>query len=257
MKQKEFDGDLKGISPDKIIKESATNRDNKLGSFFLGLGIIFNDLKDLILIEELIVENYKKPKKGNCSDHLGNYNGIVIHINKLFASIINEFFVFIEKHVDVIELDEFKDILQRLPREEQAVWNGIVDSATGKNSKMQGFLKTLLRIRSNIAFHYDHSGKVLKKGFISRFFGEEKNIYNEKAYYSIVEENLKHSRFYFSDAAVEEALFLEAGKKEKKKIEDDKFIEEYRIKMFESINIIGKLILLLLKNFLQTRRNLH
>lgn len=247
----EFKGNLSWISPNKIIKEG---EDNKLGSFFIGLGAIFNDLKDYVLFEQLIVDIYRKPEEKDCSDHVGNYGGVMVHINKLVASTIHEFFKFLKENADIISTNEFNEILERLPKEEKELWKGIVLASCDKLPKVSDFLNILVRIRSNIAFHYDHSGKILRRGFISRFFSEYKDKRNEKAYYSIGE-SIELSRFYFSDAAVEESLYIEAGKTEKKKISDDISIEEYKKNIMATIQIINRIIMLLLKNFLQLRRN--
>lgn len=249
MEQKEFKGDLEWISPDKIIKGN-----DIVGSFFIGFGTIFNDLKDLILFEQLIVDSYRKPQADECSAHMGSYGGIMIHIKKLIASTINEFFIFLEKNDDVLNTAEFKDILEKLPKLEKEEWNGMVSAAHGKLPKASDFIKTLVRIRSNFTYHYYQSGKVLGRGFRSRFSNEQKDERNKCAYYSIGE-TLGLTRFYFSDAAVEEALYIEAGKGEKKKIIGDASFEKYHLQINATIEIMSKVIMLLLKKFLQTRRN--
>jgi hypothetical protein len=246
---KEFEGDLKSISPSRIISEN-----DKVGAFFVVLGLIFNDLKDLIIFEQLVTCNYRKPTESECSDHSGNYGGMMIHISRLFAGIINEFFSFLEKNDDVLDDAEFKNILERLPKEENETWHGMVAAAHGKLPKASEFLSTLIRIRGNFTYHYYQSGKVLKKGFASKFYNEEIDDRNKFAYYSIGETS-EFTRFYFSDAAVEEALFLETGKNEREKVAGNACIEEYKLTMGSTIRIMQRIIILLMKNFLQVRRN--
>ena len=50
---KQFKGELKWINPQLLISEK--NHD-KIESFFLGLGVIFNDLKGLILFERMLIK---------------------------------------------------------------------------------------------------------------------------------------------------------------------------------------------------------
>ncbi|MFA4817807.1 MAG: hypothetical protein WC608_03770 [Parcubacteria group bacterium] len=251
MESNDFKGDLKKILPKKIIREE---ENDKVGAFFVVLGLIFNDLKDLVIFEQLMVSNYRKPKASECSDHAGNYGGIMIHINRLFAGIINEFFNFLKKNNNVLEEAEFKNVLERLPEEEKNMWNGMVAAASGELPKASEFINTLIRIRANFTYHYYQSGKVLRKGFISRFYNEEIDDRNKSAYYSIGE-SLNTTRFYFSDAAVEEALFLETGKTEKSNFVGDVSVEKYKLAMGSTIQIIQRIIMLLMKNFLQVRRN--
>lgn len=249
--KKEFGGNLEWIDPNKIIKE---DEDNKVGSFFVGLGVIFNDLKDLILFEQLIADNYRQPEIKERSSHSGSFGGLLVHINRLFVGIINEFFIFLKENEDILSTAEFKNICKKLPREERENWNGMVEAANGRLPKVSGFLKTLLLIRNNIGYHYYQSGKILSKGFVSRFSNEQQDKRNEKAYYSI-DETIEKTRFYFSDAAVEEALFIETGKGERKKFTNDPNVEKYQMQMKATIYTMTKTIMLLLKKFLQSRRN--
>jgi hypothetical protein len=252
MEQKEFDGNLERIDPDKIIKEG---NDNKVGSFFVGLGMIFNDLKDLILFEQLIVNDYRLPNLNEeCSDHSGNYCGIMVHINKLFAGAITEFFIFIKENRDILNDAEFKNIFEKLSETDKRTWNGLVAASNGQLDQVSDFVKNLIKIRSNLSYHYYQSGKMLSKGFISKFKNEQKDKRNENAYYSI-DDTMEKTRFYFSDAAVEEALYIEVGKEEKKKIKDDPNIEKYREQMKVTIHTIIEVIRPLMKKFLQSRRN--
>lgn len=251
MEQGEFKGDLKWISPDKIIKEG---ENNEVGGFFVVLGTIFNDLKDIILFENLVIEKYRKPKADECSDHSGNYNGIMIHLNKLIASIINEFFVLLKENKNVLDTTEFKDILSRIPKSEQETWNGMVAAANDQLLELSDFVKSLIRIRNNLAFHYYQSGKMLSKGFVSKFSNEYIDERNRKAYYSIGE-NVEETRFYFSDAAVEEALSIEAGKEEKKKIIGDESFARYQQQLIYTVRVMNTTMSFLLKRFLQMRRN--
>lgn len=248
----EFSGELERIHPSKIV--DATNH-NKVDSFFITLGIIFNDLKGLILFEKLVINKYRKPTPNEkASAHLGNYSGLQVHLQKLMTGTINEFFTFLRENRKVFTTREFKEVLDRLRSEEKKNWDGIVAAACGRSPGVSDFLSALAQIRSTTAYHYDHSGKKIREGFISHFFNEEQNDLNKYAYYSIGE-TLELTRFYFSDAAVQEALFIATGKGPKKKMTGDISLERHRELFMETIKIIINIISQLLKNFLQLRRN--
>ncbi len=249
--EKKFIGDVKWIDPKFLVTE---NKYDRIESFFLGLGVIFNDLKGLILFEKLLLENYGKPGDKEVSSHAGNYGGIIIQVQKLIASTISEFFIFLKKNSYVFTNTEFKEILKRIPKSDMLFWYNIVAAAHGRFPTTTDLLKTMIHIRSNIAFHYDHSGKILRKAYISRFFGREDNDRSKKAYYSIGE-STELTRFYFSDAAVEESLFLAAGKGFKKSSQEDISFETYRQEIRETIEVMSSTIISLLRAYIQLRRN--
>ena len=82
---------------------------------------------------------------------------------------------FLKKNTDVFSEIEFKQVLERLSKSDKSLWDGIVVAAHGKLNSVNDFLNTIIQIRSNIAFHYDHSGKIFRRGYISKFFGKNKD----------------------------------------------------------------------------------
>ncbi|MDX9913681.1 MAG: hypothetical protein RBS77_03825 [Candidatus Moranbacteria bacterium] len=250
MKDK-FIGELRNIDPKKIVNE---NKQDNIGSFFLGLGVIFNDLKGLIWFNKMLHDHYEVPSVNEITSHAGNYTGIALQIQKLMAGIIDEFFIFIEKNNTIFQDAKFKEIFNKLSKHDQQIWNSVRDVATGSNTNAIDFVKTTIKIRSNLAFHYDHSGKILKRGYISRFYSKVKDSHNSFAYYSIGE-NIENIRFYFSDAALEEAIFLAAGKKEKEDFRENKLLKKYNSQILETINIMSITISSIMKKYMQFIRN--
>lgn len=246
-----FDGDLKYISPNLLITEKEYNR---IESFFLGLGMVFNDLKGLILFEKMLIETYEKPQGEEITCHAGNYCGILVQIHRLIASTINEFFVFLKKNDCIFSKSEFKEVIDRLSLPNKKFWSMMVAAAHNEFPNVESPLKMLVYVRSNIAFPYDHSGKILRNGYISRFFGELQNDRNKFAYYSI-DDNIELTRFYFSDAAAEEVLYISAGKKPKENNAGDNQFRDHQKQVRETIEVMSAVILALLKNYIQIRRN--
>lgn len=250
MKNK-FIGELKNIDPRKIVDE---NEKDNIGSFFLGLGVIFNDLKGLIWFNKMLNDNYETPSIDETTSHAGNYAGIAMQIQKLMAGIINEFFIFIEKNKTIFQNETFKEIFNKLSKQDQQTWNSVKAVAIGDNSNATDFVKTTVQIRSNLAFHYDHSGKILKRGYISRFYSKVKDNRNSFAYYSIGE-SIEATRFYFSDAALEEAIYLAAGKIEKEDPKDNELLKRCNSRILETINIMSATISSIMKKYMQFVRN--
>jgi len=246
-----FKGELNWINPDKLITK---NGYDKTECFFIGLGVVFNDLKGLILFEKMLIENYEKPQNGEVTSHVGNYSGTMVQIKKLIASTINEFFIFLKKNSDVFSESEFKQVFNRLCRSDRQLWEAMVAAAHGKLSTVTDLLNSIVQIRNNITYHYYQSGKALRNGYISRFFGKVKDDRNKFAYYSIGD-TLETTRFYFSDVAVEESLYMAAGKKPRESIVGDVSLAKYHEQVKETIKVMNTTIASLLKNYIQSRRN--
>jgi hypothetical protein len=72
------------------------------------------------------------------------------------------------------------------------------------NKDTSSIISKITRVRSNVSFHFDHSKKELRKGFIRSFYGQSKEIIqHNKAYFSLGID-MKNTRFFYADAAVED-----------------------------------------------------
>jgi len=211
---KKFKGELNWIDPDKLVTE---DKYNEVEGFFLSLGLVYNDLKGLIFFEKLLIDTYERPKDDEVTPHAGNYGGVIVQIEKLIASTINEFFILLKKNTDVFTDREFKQIFRSLAKTDQQLLKGMIAASCGKLPRVESLLTSILQIRNNFGYHYYQSCKALRNGYISRYFGKIKDNKNEFAYYSLGD-TLEVTRFYFSDAAAQEALFIAAGKDPKKEL---------------------------------------
>lgn len=249
--KKIFAGELMKIDPYLLIYE---NGDDKLGSFFLRLGIIFNDLKCVLLFQELLKDNYEQPKSGDETTHAGNYYGTLVYMQRLIAGIIWEFFEFLKNNYKIFNNGDFKTIFNKISKSDQRLWEQLINASNNKLNDASDLLNSLVKIRNNIAFHYDHSGKIILRGYRNRFFDSSENCGNKYAYYSIGE-NIKLTRFYFSDAAVEESLYTMAGKKLDENIKGNESLIKYQEQVWETITVISTSMISLIKNFIQFQRN--
>jgi hypothetical protein len=103
----------------------------------------------------------------------------------------------------VVESAEFKGLIGRLKGPPLTAWKRVEHIATGSSghgSDPDSML--LLLVRNNLAFHY--GAKVLARGYAS-YFADRAQRFHEHAVVSDGE-NMEQTRFYFADAAIEQAL---------------------------------------------------
>ncbi|MBP6949082.1 MAG: hypothetical protein KBC41_03935 [Candidatus Pacebacteria bacterium] len=201
MNNKEFKGNLDSLPASLFIDKNKKSDDYE--NFFLVLGVVFNDLKGLMMFDMLIKESYRKPEEGEVSSHTGEYGGARIQINKFLIGVINEFLEFLKSNEGTMKTLEFQLLLKNLSPEHRKRWTDLVDVAMKKNTSDSEILKTLVNIRNNVAFHYYQSGKVLRKGFIDVFNNQKDDKPQYKKPYFSVGETMESTRFYYSDASVE------------------------------------------------------
>jgi hypothetical protein len=246
-----FEGDLNWIDPALLVNKDKANR---LESFFLGLGVVFNDLKGLLLFEKMLADCYEAPADDEVSSHVGNFGGVRVQLQKLHASTVNEFFIFLKKNSDVMATNEFKEIFSELARVDKQVWHGMVAAAHNNLAAVTDMMKAVVYVRSNVAFHYDHSGKVLRNAFVSRFLSDSGETRSDKAYYSIGDA-ISNTRFYFADAAVEESLYIAAGKKFGKSSAGDLALQKYHQQLSQTVSTISSSVAALLRIYIRLCRN--
>jgi hypothetical protein len=197
--KKEFQGNPKRINPALIIDP---NHPNRFDEFFLVLGTIYNDLKDLIFFLICIEENFRKPLPGETNAHAGEYSGVTRHVDKLVCATIYEFFNFLKEYSDVISDVKFLLILKNLDGDRKREWSILINIAQGRKIDTTKFGRILQMVRDNISSHYYQSGKVLAKSYIDYFFKDKKEDFNQYAYFSLGGK-MATTRFYYSDAALE------------------------------------------------------
>jgi hypothetical protein len=210
--KKEFPGVLKDISPRLLIDE---NNKKDIQSFFLILGLIFNDLKGLVFFQKLIEDNYRKPGENEVSVHAGEYNGLIAQADKLLIATVGEFFKFIEENMSVVNSFAFLLLLKKLDSNIKNKWNDLLNLDHGST-----ILSKIARVRSNVAFHYDNSMEELRRGFIDSFFKEKKDLaHHVRAYYSLGDD-MENTRIYYSDAATQDYVNSLIGIKDRAKIKE-------------------------------------
>ncbi len=202
----------------------------------------------------MLTDDYDPLKLGEVTDHSGNFAGVRVQIQKLIASTVNEFFRLLDSQYGILANPEFNELLVRLAKSDKELWEELFAATHGEHPSANALLKTLLYIRNNVAFHYDQSGKALTKAYVSKFFGKADDATRDSAYYSIGND-MGETRFYFSDAAVEEALYLGAEKTFKEKSVGDPSFEKYQAEVRETVGKMNGAITSLMKKYIQSRRS--
>lgn len=200
--KEDFKGELRYIESQRIIKNEIND---PLDTFFLVLAVVFNDLKGTVLFEKLIEDTYRTAPQEEVSSHAGEYAGVITQTTKIRVASIQEFFKLLEENRNVLFSQGFQEILNKTNRDIKNRWNDILGIVFNKTPENSEFVNYLLHIRNNVAFHYNQSGKELKKAFHNFFTKRGKIPRNNLAYYS-VGETMEVTRFYYADAAVGEYL---------------------------------------------------
>lgn len=201
---KEFPGNLKSVNPRYLIDQ---DNKNDFQSFFLILGLIFNDLKGLIFFQKFIEDNYRRPNADEITAHAGEYGGLLSQADRLLIATVGEFFNFIDKNKKVMNGLNFQLLLKKYKNQEyRNKWDDLVKLGDGST-----ILSKIQRARSNVIFHYDHSMDELRRGFINSFFQKEKKLpQHNLASYSLGKD-MEKTRIYFSDAAAQSYINLLMG----------------------------------------------
>lgn len=245
-----FAGELDKINPARLEGENS-----KLDDFFLVLGLIFNDLKGLSFMHELFLSYFEPPIEGEITVHTGNHVGQQLHIFRLYTGHIHEFLNFLEAHKGVLASNEFRsDILARVPSNPRHTWEEIENIALEKttDADQSTFAKILKKVRNNSSYHYSQSGKILRKGFHSFFFGQEKILGSEYAYYSLGD-NMRTTRFLYVDAAIRNYLLSEAKQDAKSDAEALVAFNEHLNNLQEMVDAMNTCIYFLMKKYLKSR----
>lgn len=165
----------------------------ELCNFIVALALFCNDLKSIVIFNTISNE-YAPKDMENVSPELAQYLGLMMHFERLYASMINEFSEFLKKNHNVLKSGEFNEIIRLLPKENRQCWLDLIDVLFDKTDlKTNEFKSALREIRSNALFHY--SSKEIGLGYVNHFveIGNEPLISRGNSIGEI--------RFYFADAA--------------------------------------------------------
>lgn len=188
-------------SPESVLRQSTAD---PLAELFLSLAVVFNDVKGLMWIGEILEDG--RPNDGQVSAYGAQWQGIAIQITKLACGLVHELFKLLKNYRGDLHSAEMKRLLKKVPPGVAKKWKSLIALSGDVGTPSSSLAKSLLKIRNNVSFHYDQP-QMLVRGYCRHFFELEPSPQNERAYYS-AGRNMEETRFYYADAAVQQSLAI-------------------------------------------------
>jgi len=185
---------LESFDPQAFVPDELASKD--VCSFVLTLAVIFNDSKDIGFGVELLDE----ARPNGASNHSriwGNFCALEQHLYRSFFGLLHELFQLMQTNQGVLEDKFFVSIISKMSKETRENWKQLVEVTQGATPKTP-LGHSLLLARNKVAFHYD--AVQILRGFQEHFVGDER--IDERAFVSRGR-NMRRSRFYFADAAIQ------------------------------------------------------
>lgn len=226
---------------DPAVFVSADKNEQKVCDFVLALALIYNDFCDLLFAFDFHLKNPPPEDCPRISTERGHYIGMQLHMMRLTYSLFYETMYLIAGRGEIIRSDMFVKLYLSLSKEDKAYWDALVQASldeSGEKTEFNGFLRT---IRSKITFHY-RDFTHLSEGYRRHFFDKDGNK-TQDAFISRGS-SMSEERFYFADAAIENAMKLMRDGKE----------DEFRRRTKEYSQHIGAAIRAVVTNFIQNVR---
>jgi len=244
MRKIKFEGDLRSIKPARLI-DSTTN--DKIEDFFLVLGLLYNDLKNLsfhLIQVDNFFDSIDKEKK---SIEAGESGGMKSHLVRIIMATFFEFIEFVRKNKEIFNTGEFKILYEKLNSRAQSFWDDIIDIANDREDPDKSDIIKIIRyVRHNFGFHYYQSAKTLKEGFRDFFFNDPIAENNDAAYY-YTGDTMEQTRFFYCDAAAQRSLANAVTHETKMTVDD---FNKKILKMLEDTNFA---IMFLMKIYIKQR----
>jgi hypothetical protein len=190
-------GELESFDPKVFSRDASCPQE--VCDFVLALALAHNDVNDLFLGLDLCREVLPSSAPNLRTKLVGVQHGISLHLARDLVGVLHELMALIAD--GPCEHAYFESIVSQMPPPVRASWLSLREVSAGK-SRSGALSKFLVQFRNNLAFHYN--GKSLRLGFLERFVGRELPLASRG-------NGLVNTRFYFSDAAVEQRL-LAMGK---------------------------------------------
>ncbi|MBP9763520.1 MAG: hypothetical protein KBD10_02115 [Candidatus Pacebacteria bacterium] len=236
--------DLIKLDKNQIIKDN----NKKGGSPLLVLGLIRNDISDLIYLHDLFIKD-SVDVKNLVNSRSGQYAGRKIYVIRLILSHYYEFLVFLDKKKKEISSDDqLKKIFKILNKDDLELWNHFISlssqiedkkiKTTDKNINTELKVALLAKsIRGGLTFHYWHASVHINKGFKTAFTDDEENS-NNKFPYATEERSVYKDRAYYIDLSMQKYLEKEVS------LNEDIFLfEKSIVNTISNVNLILNKIL--------------
>jgi hypothetical protein len=159
---------LKNVPSDLVPEQPGPKEDEQFRGFLLTLALLFNDLKNLILLNDTVSPVYKsKPYEVN--GHFGERFGVRTYLIRLLHSSLHEAVVLLRESKEVCESERMKSLIARTPGDTQIVWNILKKIANEEpidDARFDSLVKltqSLKQVRNNIGFHFQTEKQLLRE----------------------------------------------------------------------------------------------
>jgi len=202
--------------------------------FVLALALAFNDLKDLILGETLLLDQ-APDERTVPSRELGAFAGAHFHFIRSILGVLRELLYVVKSSESVRDNAEFKKVVKNLPPNRRAVWQKLVDASHASVSADPD-VRFLVIARNTVAYHYEP--KAIGRGFRRAFeAGTEVPFLSRGG-------SIAATRFYFADRAAHSYL---------QNVFDDRDLETYFLKQPELLKDIAFALFSVVTVFITSR----
>ena len=208
----------KSLPEDIISVEKKSDDEEIFQNTILTLTLIYNDAKNIVLINETLANVYELDLEKAICDNNGELTGVNQYISRILFSHIHEALMYIKKQRKILESECFKKLTNNMSTDSKLKWELISTIAyeeelderkfkKGFGGEYSNIIELLKTIRDNVGFHYQYDNHPKKKrivdGYRKFFFKEPKEKKNEYALRSYQKTEFSNTRYYFTDATIE------------------------------------------------------
>jgi hypothetical protein len=190
--------ELESFDPSAFVAEDKSVQ--ACGDFVLALALAFNDLKDLLLGDSLLMGEVPKDRS-TPSREFGAFGGSHLHVLRVLLGVLRELLFLVHAEQKTRESSCFQAIVKKLPRPGRNAWDKLV-TASEANTSSDADIRFLVIAPNSVAYHYE--SKAIGRGF-RRAFAEPSNEPFDEPLLSRGS-SISTTRFYFADRAAQSYL---------------------------------------------------
>lgn len=202
--------------------------------FVLALALAFNDIKDVLLGDHLLLGEVSEDQK-TPTRPLGAFSGLHFHFFRILLGILHELLYLIKTDSAVLEKPLFRGVVHQLPKTARAAWKKLVESSLADSSRDPD-IAFLVKARNAVAYHY--GPKAIGQGFRRAFAADTEEAFISRG------SSIASTRLYFADRAAQSYLQQVFGEDE---------LERYFLKQPKLISDIAGALVSIVKAFVQAR----
>lgn len=173
-----------------------TTEEQDCANFVLALALAFNDLKDVLLGESLLLAE-RPDDEITPTPNLGMFGGLHVHFMRVMFGVIRELLYVVRREKTVREGAFFRAIVESLPGNRRDVWTKVV-AASEVATSADSDIRFLVLARNKVGYHYDSAA--VGSGFRRAF------VRNSETPYLSLGTSISTTRFYFADRAAQSYL---------------------------------------------------